>query len=212
MYRRWKRLLSPETELIPLELSGRGTRIKDPLYIDFNEAIQDLADRIDTDSEDYMIFGHSFGGLLALGAGGIIDNAELKPPARIFISGTALPHLYNKREPLSHLPDNIFLKKVSSIGGTPPGFTEEPELCNLLLPVLRNDFRLIEENNFPYPPVPVSSPLTIIRGDRDNFAEGDIFEWNNYTEEDVSVHMFQGDHFFINSSADKITGLINSTA
>lgn len=209
LYRKWNSTISSDIELIPLEPSGHGKRIREPLYKNFKEAVSDLKNRIDTQSP-YMIFGHSLGALLAINICRELENSQASPPSTLFISGAAPPHIYNSKEKIAGMSDSDFLNKVEAIGGTPPGFTDEPELLTLLLPVLKNDFRIVEEHSFPYPPEPVSTALQIIKGDKDSFADGDIFDWNEYTEGEVSVHTLPGNHFFINSCIREVTELINS--
>ena len=65
-YLKWMRYLDPLIKLVPIELSGRGSRNDSPLYRNFNEAIDDVFNEVEPYlNGDYAIFGHSMGSNIA---------------------------------------------------------------------------------------------------------------------------------------------------
>lgn len=85
IYYKFQPLLEEKINLIPIELSGRGTRIDEPLLFSFKEAINDVVNQIQANinSEDeYMILGYSFGSLLAYEA----SQRLKKKPLHLFLA------------------------------------------------------------------------------------------------------------------------------
>ncbi len=64
---KWKRQQQFDIEIIPIELAGRGGRVKEPFYKNMESAVQDLYNKIvkQIDETPYVILGHSMGGILA---------------------------------------------------------------------------------------------------------------------------------------------------
>ena len=46
IYKKWEHHLDGNIELRPIELAGRGSRIQDPLYKDFNDMVEDVFHQI----------------------------------------------------------------------------------------------------------------------------------------------------------------------
>lgn len=67
MYYKWKNIMNNNIQLVPIELKGRGTRYGEGFYTDFEDAFNDIylniRDKIMED--EYALFGHSMGSLLA---------------------------------------------------------------------------------------------------------------------------------------------------
>ena len=132
-------------------------------------------------------------------------RARGKPvPAHLFLSGCRPP---GRRDPqvLRHvLPEPQFLRELSQLGGTPPEVFQNTELLELLLPVLRADFELIERHEYSHT-TPLDCPITALGGlsDPEVTAE-DLAQWAAATTAEFSLDMFPGDHFFIRSAQMKV--------
>lgn len=67
IFKEWGRVCN-SIEFIPIEYSGRGSRIGETLFANLNEMVDDVYKQIlihINECEKYSIFGHSFGGLVA---------------------------------------------------------------------------------------------------------------------------------------------------
>jgi medium-chain acyl-[acyl-carrier-protein] hydrolase len=88
---------------------------------------------------------------------------------------------------------------LKSLNGTPQSLFEQPELLELLMPVLRADFELIQTYVYS-PEPPLACPITAFGGLCDpQVRPADVNAWRMQTTADFSVQMFDGDHFFLHS-------------
>jgi medium-chain acyl-[acyl-carrier-protein] hydrolase len=98
------------------------------------------------------------------------------------------------------LPEPEFLEELRRLNGTPEAVLENTELMQLLLPILRADFEVIE--TYVYAPgPPLECGITAFGGLQDRKASYDDLEvWREQTSASFSLQMLPGDHFFINSA------------
>lgn len=213
IYYKWNSLLSDTIQLCPIELKGRGKRINEVFYEDINEAVNDiyiqLKDKID--EHEYAIFGHSMGSRLAHKLYYKIDNMNNCKPKHIFFSGYGAPNISKRKSMIHSLPDPIFIQKIMEMGGTPEEFVTNKDLQKLCLPILRNDFRILERDQYTEKEQKLDCDISILSGDQDTLSSEAIGSWENYTDKQCKMYMFEGNHFFINHYADEITAIINHT-
>lgn len=215
IFSKWKRYLNVNNgvELVPLELSGRGRRILEPLYADLLEATEDLYQMIKVEIVDssYAFFGHSLGGLLVYELAQKIKQADLRQPLHLFFSGRSAPNIERHKEEKFYLMnDSDFKQKVIELGGTSTEFFDHPELIDLFLPLLRNDFRLAETNLTERKVDPFSCDISVFLGKRDDEITAEQADaWKVHTKGRCSLHYFNGDHFFLHNEVAEISELIN---
>lgn len=214
VYDKWKKHLDAEIELLPFEPAGRGRRFNDPFYGTFDEAVEDLTDYIAANLNDskYAIWGHSMGSHIAMMAVSKLKKINITEPAHVFLSGSYPPHLKKEKEKgVYKFNDMDFITEILSFGGTPKDFFENKELLNIFLPVLRSDYKILEEYVYNPCDFNCSSDITVFYGNEDvevNYDEA--MEWNMYTTGKFKIYRFDGGHFFINDHVEKIAGYINS--
>jgi medium-chain acyl-[acyl-carrier-protein] hydrolase len=118
----------------------------------------------------------------------------------MIVSGHRAPQLPDRHVHLHALPDHEIMAKLRSFGGTPEGVLQNPELMELLLPILRADFALCES----YVHVseePLDCSITSLGGnDDERVSRDELFAWHVQTRSSFSMHVFPGDHFFIQSA------------
>ncbi len=85
----------------------------------------------------------------------------------------------------------------------PEGILAEPELCALLLPILRADLTLCERYAY-VPRSPLSIPITAMAGDGDTSMEGPLGEWAVETTAPFTERVFPGDHFYPPAALDLV--------
>ncbi len=211
-YNKWKPLLDASIELKPIELAGRGRRIFDPPYKDV-EALGEDVFRIVKDqlsTGPYALFGHSMGGLIAYNLAQKIREHNLPAPAHVFFSGKAAPHVKDEDAKDFHLmKDEDFRKEVLLLGGTPPEFFEHRELLEMFLPILKNDFKMVETVRFEGEIQPLACNITALLGKEDDLTPEQCEGWHAHTDKRCNIHYFEGGHFFIHDAAAQITRIIN---
>ena len=109
------------------------------------------------------------------------------------------------------MPDDVFRKEIVDLGGTPPEFFEHPELMEIFLPLIKSDFAISETeldwDNFR----PMDVDITVFNGTEDDINSEQHVGWKSYTSRDCQMHMYEGDHFFLNQYVQEMADIINST-
>ena len=192
--------LPASLELLPIELPGHGRRMRDPLLSDTAAMTADILAQIQRHGLDqpYAVYAHSMGGLLAYLLAHRLRAEGLPAPRHLLISGCSAPPLLVKESKKSHLPKPRFVKMLEELGGCPPEILANRELLDLFEPVLRADFKAVEDYVYQQPQAPLDLPLTLLYGDRDAEASrATISPWQAETTRPIALHEFSGDHFFI---------------
>jgi medium-chain acyl-[acyl-carrier-protein] hydrolase len=91
----------------------------------------------------YQLFGHSLGALIVFALAGWLRRAGARTPDRLIVAGASAPHLPRLRPPVAGAPDDVFLRRLRELGGTPAEVFELPELLELVMNLLRGDMSLV---------------------------------------------------------------------
>lgn len=212
VYYSWKKLVEPYINIIPLELSGRGTRSSEPFYHNFNEATCDLFRKIkdNIEKEPYALFGHSMGSTLAYELTQKIISSGLSRPVHVFFSGRKPPQNNKDYKKISNESIENFKKEILDLGGTPPEIFDNPLLEKIFLPILKADYRILEEYRYDAKTDRLPIDISIFFGDKDIHTPIDgIKDWNKYTSCNCKFYCIEGGHFFINKNAAAVVNHIN---
>jgi len=212
IYYNWQKHLGSSIKLEPIELRGRGKRYNEDFYENFNEAIDDvfLSIRHKIAHNNYAIFGHSLGSLLAYELYYKICNENLIKPKHIFFSGNAAPSAKSEEKELHKLPDNEFMQEIINLGGTPKEVLENDELLQFVLPILRSDIKINEDFIYKERKDKIECDITVFSGKEDDIKLEELLKWRSHCSQGFKVHMIEGNHFFINSNIKSIMNIINS--
>jgi len=213
-YMSWRKLLDERIDLKPIELSGRGKRFSEPLYKSINGAIEDVYGIIceELDGTPYAIFGHSMGTLLAYESLRKIIYYEKQEPVHVFMSGRYPPYIEVEKEMLHLLSDEEFIDRIVKLGGTDQKVIENEEILKLFLPILRNDFRLVETYKHNGDKLKLNCEMSILNGKYDDFvASKEIELWSECTCKKCNFYEFDSGHFFINEYKEAVINIINNT-
>lgn len=196
-FRTWQQNLPEAIEVLPIQLPGRGTRIKEPAFTRLAPLAQALSQSLRPEMElPFAFFGHSMGGLIAFELARQLRREGGPLPVHLFISAKCCP---KQADDLStgEIPDKELIQILRRYEGTPREVLENAELMQLLLPVIRADMELC--NTYvcdPEPPLP--SPITAFGGLEDHVSGRPCLEgWRNYTSDRFTLRMFPAGHFFL---------------
>jgi medium-chain acyl-[acyl-carrier-protein] hydrolase len=88
---------------------------------------------------------------------------------------------------------------LGRMNGTPREVLENPELMELVLPIVRTDFAVCNSYTYVAEP-PFDLPITAFGGLEDkNVSRQCIEAWREHTINSFVVRMLPGDHFFLNT-------------
>ena len=202
----------PSIEVIFLEVPGRGKRLNEPLLTDLNCMASDIFKQVQhhiKDGKDYVLFGHSLGGMLIFLVARLLRENKLNMPIQLIPSGVKAPEFNNDGKLIFHqLSKNDFKKELFKLGGIPKEVLENKELLDFFLPILIADFTAIETYKYTKSE-PLSIPITVLSGLDEGISRNDLEKWNRETTESLKIYQFKGDHFFVLNELGKIGNLIN---
>lgn len=209
IFRGWQEVLPPSVEVVPVQLPGRGARLREAPFTDLNALVGALlpvlGSRLD---KPFAFFGHSMGAAIAFEAARRLRLERGAEPQHLFVSARRAPHLPDAERPLHDLPEQEFIEELRRLNGTPPEVFEHPELMQMMLPLLRADFSISETYVFEQRPS-LSCPVKAFGGLRDPHVEQAGLEaWREHTAGAFNLCMFDGDHFFINAATQQLLRLI----
>jgi surfactin synthase thioesterase subunit len=214
-FRCWQPYLRRGIILRPVELAGQGRRSGKPPYRDFAEAADDIAHRpaAAADGDDYAVYGHSLGGLMAYEALHRLAARGLPGPRRLFVSACKPPQLKRGQPPLHMLPDRQFLQALATLGGVPAALLDDPNAVAFYAPLVRNDYRIYEEYRYAPKPAPLSCAITVGVGEHDPVTTpGEAGHWRELSTGRVtSVVLAGARHFLLDERAVEIVTCLNAT-
>ncbi|HEY1165291.1 MAG TPA: alpha/beta fold hydrolase [Chitinophaga sp.] len=197
-------------EMIPLELPGRGARMREPLLKDFDVAAQDLCQQITArlNTPQFLICGHSMGAYLTLRVTKLLEQAG-RYPTGIIVSGNAGPGIEDPEKKIRYqLPREAFIEELKRLGGLPQEVIDHEELFGIFEPILRADFEIVERNELAKES-PVQAPLYAMMGDQEDDV-ADIDNWSRFTRSRFRKQVLTGDHFFIFKHPDRMAEIIRT--
>lgn len=201
----WRRSL-PGVAVAPVQYPGRETRIDEPCPTVLDRLIDDIAAALAPHLErPYAVLGYSLGAKLAFALCHRLHDRGLPPPRALCVVAHRPPDAPPPRPGAARLPPDDFRAHVKSYGGTPDEVFDSPELAELLLPILRADFALVEQA---VPLAPLAVPVYAYAGIDDAIAAPALMEgWRRFTRDTFSLRGFPGGHFFARSAREFLADL-----
>lgn len=200
-YRLWPRSL-PGVELIAVQLPGRDPSRPERPVDSMPELVAGVLASIRelqaADPLPFALFGHSMGALIAYEVAVALEAEGGPAPTALFVSGRRPPDEVRQGEDVHDLPDDEFLDAMQrSYGGVPDAVRNEPELLALFLPALRADIRALETYE-PRAGRRVQCPVRVYGGSQDrNPRASQLGGWQRVVASDITVRVFDGDHFYL---------------
>lgn len=158
-----------------------------------------------------IIFGHSMGAVVAFELARMLDVLGHSIKGLILAASRA-PHDLNNCVMEWHLlPDEDLINRLKELGGTPDEVWQETELHQLILPVVRSDFKILSLYRPDAESIRSSLGVDVqILGGSDDpiVSHSNLQRWAEILDDNVDVSVFCGNHFFIFEHADKIIELI----
>ncbi|WP_307826556.1 thioesterase II family protein [Streptomyces pactum] len=189
----------------PVELPGRGRRIREVPHTAMASLVASLADDLQGALDrPYALLGHSLGGLIAYELAVELRERGAPPPAHLFLSAIAAPQWPRTGRPLHRAGEAEVRAALLAMGGTPPELLANEEIMALALPVLRADHSVLETYRYrPRPPLPL--PVTVFGGSADEVAPPEVLGgWREHSDRPVAIRLFPGGHFFLTTAPAEV--------
>jgi surfactin synthase thioesterase subunit len=212
VYAKWRKFFEPYAiEVCAVCLPGREARLMEPTINDMDQLVSKLVPALNHYFDiPYSFFGHSMGALICYELTRALPNESRRLPDWLFVSAAQAPHRRNP-DTLHTLPDGEFLDALSRrYQALPREVFEDRDLRELVTPILKGDFELIEKYRFEEnPPSPVN--IRAFGGSDDRTVSPEALEhWRDLTiKRDLfGVEIFEGDHFYLNNQGPALTTAI----
>lgn len=209
-YRTWAKLPADGVRVVPVQLPGREERFLDDPFEDVADAVTrlvpDIAKLVGVDAP-FALFGHSLGAVLAYELAREFQAQGATGLRHLYVSGSPGP--WNGRtERATGLDDAAFLARVSEFAGYWHEALDDPDLCEVLLPLLRADVAM-HENYKPSSTNSLLIPVTSLRGAEDTLVSSDqAQEWSSTTTERFTYAELPGGHMYLADVPQMVLGTV----
>jgi len=212
MFYKWKPYLSNLIDLVVLELKGRLSRSSEDFSDSMEDVVEDLFEIIRDDIlyNDYVIFGHSMGSTIAYELAQKIQQTNYPAPLHLIFSGRLPPEFNDFMPKIHNAPLEKFKSDIISLGGTSVEIFENEILSKLFIPILRADYKVLEDYNYKKYENKLFCNISVFYGSEDDRANIELLQkWKTYTYYKTKFYCFNGNHFYINSCAKEVSETIN---
>jgi surfactin synthase thioesterase subunit len=203
IYRGWPRLFPPEVEIVPIHLPGREELIEERAELSPVVIARALAERIDL---PFAVYGHSLGARLGFEVLRALRSLGVAAPLRFYPAASPPPDVADTFARCVELPDEPFVDSLIQ-AGAPAELRDEPDLRELLLPLLRHDLRWCHRYRY-QPGPPLGTAIVALAGQADVVVTAETMAgWSRHAEL-VQVLTLPGGHFFLKTAERQLTQFI----
>ncbi|OIJ68199.1 thioesterase II family protein [Streptomyces mangrovisoli] len=195
------RALAPRVEVLAVQYPGRQDRRHEAPFTDVRLLADAVAERLAPYADRPLaLFGHSMGATVGYEVALRLEAAG-RGPAHLFVSGRRAPSVVVEER--WHLAtDAGLVREVKSLAGTDTAFLDDPELLEMVLPVIRADYRAVETYRADPAAPRLACPVTALTGDHDPKAAVEhVLRWERHTTGGFTAQVFSGGHFYLNDHA-----------
>lgn len=185
----------------PVQLPGRESRFSEAPLDSLDAIIAGLREVLAPFAhQPYSLLGYSLGAHLARALAGDFMSRRLPLPEKLILAARRAPSAPSRAPSLHRLPSGQFWQRLAQYEGTPAEVLANPDLREILEPMLRADFAVSDS---PFPSSgPVPSSIIALAGSDDPFAAPDeMAGWARETSGAFKLIVVEGSHFFLRNPA-----------
>ncbi len=210
-FRDWYRAFPESIELHAVQLPGRESRMREPRITSVRDVARGIADAIGTFlTPPYALLGYSMGALLAFEVARELRHRDAPMPLALFVCAMRAPHLSPVYPPMAEMPREQLVETVDHYFQPVETIWHLPELMDIFLPILRDDFLMIDRYEYT-PESPLGCPVHAFAGADDRATPlRDVEAWSDHTAGEFTMQVFPGGHFFMHSETEALQGEIRN--
>lgn len=204
-YRAWSPAMPEDMELLAAQYPGHADRIAEAPAGSIAEIGSHVARELSRlDPARCVLFGHSLGALVAYETARAMRDLGT-PPRALFLSGAPAP-LAAGGGTTHRADDEELWQALRDLGGIAPEIADDPELRELLLPVLRSDITLHETYRPPAGAEPLDCRIRCYHNTGDPLVDAArAGAWDAVAAGRFDVRALPGGHFrFLSHPAELI--------
>ena len=207
----WSKVFPETVELHAIQLPGRESRCNEPALTDAYETAKAVADAIGPYLDRrWAVFGYSMGALIAFELIRELRRRGARMPEQLFVAARSAPQLPATHPPLAQLSREAFLEQVRYYYEPPQEAWDNPDLLEIIVPVLRADMRLCDRYVYHSEPL-LACPIHAFAGQSDrSMPVATVQAWRAQTLGEFDLEVFNGGHFFINSALARVQEMVIS--
>jgi surfactin synthase thioesterase subunit len=164
---------------------------------DMARVIAELAPLVPRD-KPFAFFGHSLGAIVSFEIARRLLEDGSGVPEHLFVSACPAPHVSRRPESRAGYSNAEMLEELRGLGGTPLEILDHPDLMEMVMPVMRADFKLADEYVAPKDGHSRFA-ITAYGGSADaEVPLHKIHAWEHWADGRFASREFDGDHFYLN--------------
>lgn len=199
MYQRWRRQVPAWLAVEPVELPGRGRRLREAPVANMDVLIDQLSPdwlrQIQALDAPYALLGMSMGGLIAyeLALRGVHAG---RGPAALVVAASAAPGTRDDARRATLESDADLIAEMRALGGTPDVVFDEPDILQPALAALKADFGVCASARNEWGAV-LDVPVHVYGGRQDQISQSQLLAWQHATTSACTLTWMEGGHFFM---------------
>lgn len=157
-----------------------------------------------------VFLGHSMGGVVSYFLlERMFQNQEKILPKTLILSASVAPSSFANKQ-YSKLSNEDLIKQIQVYGGMPEAVLKDKELMNIMLPIFRADYGILESSaKAPYKKIDIETHLLWGENDKSENIRSAIM-WNDYLVQDLNVTSIENaEHMFIHNFEKEVVEYIN---
>ncbi len=208
-------LLNPpaDYDILAVQTPGRENRRDEPVAA----SVDELADQIVPHlspllDRPVVMWGHSFGGLVAREVVRRLRDRDQYEPVHFLVTGTIAPHLIDRWKNREVILKSVVGENSAEYLISMSRYVDDPKLIKAILPGLRRDYPLLKSYRFQNM-APLTCPITALAARQDEVVYTDeVAQWHQHTNGGFDLIEVDGDHWFLDRNRELIIQTLRDIA
>jgi surfactin synthase thioesterase subunit len=195
-FRDWQPQFPASIELTAVRLPGRESRFSEDPLTTLDAAADEILQALDdAPMLPTTLFGHCSGAITAFELARRLSFSDF-PPAHLVVASQSAPARLRVAHDSHTMPAAEIHAELRRGGGTPEAVLQDPEMLDLLTPIVRADLAVLSSYRHDADPAQrVECPITCLVGDYDTeLSMSDLHEWAGETAQEFTCLTVPGDH------------------